>query len=429
MWVVDFDGPATNTGEGPIVGPVVVAAAKAKETSPGPHISYLIKPASDFNNDPMRVRDAIYHDKAFSAIVINPNASALLRQAVRAGNSSYDPNGACQTIYVEARDQIAVDSYMVPELQSFQAQVVAIFAQTWVPEAMNMTSDLSTIPPQAISPALGFTTINLRRFGPTQATPAVTVGLIYLIIIAFFSYTFFLPTHTHFVAQCSPGSVNYHRKLYFGHLISWKYTSTLTAYFFMSLSYSLVSLAFQIPFSSPPYSHVEPVPPGMAANGYGHASFVVYWAVNFLGMSALGFACENVAMVVGQPFTAIWLIFWVISNVCTAFYPLQLSSGVYKYGLFFPLYNVVKATRIILFDTTKQHMGRHVGILVAWWCVNTVLFPIAARIFRHNTCRRVMLAQKKAEQEKEKIDLEKEGERLATAEEAQGGVGEGIGRR
>ena len=40
---------------------------------------------------------------------------------------------------------------------------------------------------------------------------------------------------------------------------------------------------------------------------------VVYWMLNFVGMAALGLACENVAMVVGQPWTGLWLIF-VSSN-------------------------------------------------------------------------------------------------------------------
>lgn len=31
--------------------------------------------------------------------------------------------------------------------------------------------------------------------------------------------------------------------------------------------------------------------------------------LNFVGMAALGLACENVAMVVGQPWTGLWLIF------------------------------------------------------------------------------------------------------------------------
>ena len=135
---MDFDGqiPFTNLTSAPIVGPTIVEAAKARNAFPQPHITYRIKQASEFNNDPLQVRDAVYQEKAFSAIVITASASALLRAAI-GGNSSYDPNGACQVIYVEARDQIAIDTYIVPELQEFQTGVVSIFAQKWLPEALS----------------------------------------------------------------------------------------------------------------------------------------------------------------------------------------------------------------------------------------------------------------------------------------------------
>lgn len=42
-------------------------------------------------------------------------------------------------------------------------------------------------------------------------------------------------------------------------------------------------------------------------------------------MIALGLACENVAMIVGQPWTGLWLIFWVITNVSTSFYDIELG--------------------------------------------------------------------------------------------------------
>jgi hypothetical protein len=37
------------------------------------------------------------------------------------------------------------------------------------------------------------------------------------------------------------------------------------------------------------------------AAAWGHGTFPVYWMLNFFGMIALGLACENVAMIVGQP--------------------------------------------------------------------------------------------------------------------------------
>jgi hypothetical protein len=61
--------------------------------------------------------------------------------------------------------------------------------------------------------------------------------------------------------------------------------------------------------------------------------------VNYFGMIALGLACENVAMVVGQPWTAFWLIFWVISNVSTAVYSITLAPRFYFWGYAWPLHN------------------------------------------------------------------------------------------
>lgn len=78
----------------------------------------------------------------------------------------------------------------------------------------------------------------------------------------------------------------------------------------LSLAYSLISLAFQMNFSGGvPHTgdptQVTPTIDGYQnANAYGHGAFPVYWMLNFFGMIALGLACENVAMIVGQPWYA-----------------------------------------------------------------------------------------------------------------------------
>lgn len=108
----------------------------AREASLQTHLSYHVKSAADFNYDPMKVREAIYNNKAFSAIVANPNASTLLREAVTRPGPSYDPKDTCQTIYVEARDQVAINSYIIPELHAFQDEVSSTFAKIWVPEVL-----------------------------------------------------------------------------------------------------------------------------------------------------------------------------------------------------------------------------------------------------------------------------------------------------
>lgn len=195
-----------------------------------------------------------------------------------------------------------------------------------------------------------------RPFGPPIATPATSIGLIYLIILSFFSFTFFLPIHLKYL---SPRG---HPPLHFTHLIAWRYLATVMSYFLLSCIYSLVSLMFLFPFDGEPGSHVHRESKVIA---YGRATWMVYWMVNWLGMTALGLASENMAMLLGTPWTAIWLIFWVITNVSTGFYPIVLENSFFRWGYAWPIHNVAEATRQILFDLHPR-IGLNLGILVVW---------------------------------------------------------------
>ena len=331
--VVDFDGQvAPYRDVTPLVGPMVTQRTEAMLKSPIPHLGYGTLPPSAFNNDPMKVREAVYDWQAWAAIIVNPNATALLQAAVEQGDTTYDPLGACQIIYVQARDETTYSEYITPQLNSLQTEIINKFGEMWVSKVLaNDSISRTTLEkvPQALSPAIGFSQFNLRPFTPPVTTPAVTVGLIYLIIIAFFSFIFFLPIHTKFLQPQG------HPPLKFYQLIIWRWFATVTAYFFLSLAYSWVSLAFQIPFSNQPALHT-----GVANNpdAYHRGSFVVYWMINFVGMTALGLACENVTMIVGQPWTALWLIFWVITNVSTSFYAIELAPRFYYWGYAWPLH-------------------------------------------------------------------------------------------
>ena len=199
-------------------------------------------------------------------------------------------------------------------------------------QASNSTAVMNNLiaTPQVMSPAIAFSIFNLRPFLPAIATPAVSIGLIYLIITAFFSFTFYMPHHMTLIK--APGEPT----LKYWQLVLWRWCATVSAYFFLSLSYSLISLAFQIPFSTSPKSEVMVENP---TDAYGKGTFVVYWMLNWVGMTALGLACENVAMFVGQPWTSFWLIFWVITNVTTSFYSIELAPHFYYWGYGWPLHN------------------------------------------------------------------------------------------
>ncbi|KAI4205767.1 MAG: hypothetical protein LQ350_000264 [Teloschistes chrysophthalmus] len=376
VFVVDFDGRVPPfTGGTPLVGPMITQTTEKMLSAPEPHLGYETVQPSMFDNDPLAVRQAVFDWKAYAAIIIMPNATAMLQQAVDQANTTYDPLGACQVIYVAARDQDSYNNYILPQINALETQITSKFGQMWTKMVMQNTSipreNLQQVP-QALSPAIGFSTFNLRPFRPAVITPAVTIGLIYLIILSFFSFSFYLPIHMKFLTPEG------HPPMRFPSFIIWRWCATVAAYFFLSLSYSLISLAFQIPFNnhSAPTTEVANNP-----EPYGKGTFVVYWMINYVGMIALGLACENVAMVIGQPWTAMWLIFWVITNVSTSFYSLDLAPKWYYWGYAWPLHNIVEASRSTLFQLHSR-IGLNFGVLFVWVFINTALFPVCCYTLR-----------------------------------------------
>ena len=177
-----------------MIGPMITQMLQARTelpeppnnlqlNSPAPHLGYEVLRPSQFNNDPMQVRQAVYDYKAWAGIIVNANATALLRQAIAQGNVSYDPLGAAQIIYVEARDETTTSSYILPLLNQFQILFSSTFGKMWTQMVLQNATDPTTLRniqsvPQALSPAAGFSVFNLRPFSPPVSTPAVTVGLI-----------------------------------------------------------------------------------------------------------------------------------------------------------------------------------------------------------------------------------------------------------
>lgn len=382
--VVDFDGTAAPYNQiQPFVGPAVVQAAQQARKPVGT-VGWEVRSPSTFNFDPIAVRQFVYDQHAWAAVIVNNNATALLQAAVANGNASFDPLGVAQVVYVQARDETTYGNYITPQLEQFQTMVQSQIGSQWVSRVLSNTSlDSATYSqaPQALSPAIGFSTFNLRPFSPPAATPSVSIGLIYLIILAFFSFSFYLPIYQQFVTPDG------HPPMHFWELAIWRLGMILVTYFFLSLAYSLVSLAFQIPFNNT-FPHND-VTVANNADAYGKASFVVYWMLNWVGMAALGLASENVAMLLGMPWTALWLLFWVISNVSTSFYTIPLSPGFFKFGYAWPLHNIVEASRTILFDTHSR-IGLNFGILFAWVAIHIVVFFPATIFFRWKNTKEQM---------------------------------------
>ncbi|KAJ5564042.1 hypothetical protein N7513_000284 [Penicillium frequentans] len=388
IWIIDFDSAiAPYDSFEPFVGPMITEIIMDDFPSAKQSPSMVQYTPHSFQNDSMAIRRAVYEQHVYAAVIINANATTTLQAAVTSGNKSYNPLDIAQVVYNSARDENTYFYYIIPALSQLQTTIVQKFEPRWIEVLRsNKSLDNSLIPAQAINPAIGFTEIDLRPFSPAVATPSVSIDLIYLIIIAYFAFPFLMPIHNRL------NNKRQGRLVKPSHLLLWRLMSNFVAYFVLSFFYSLVPLAFGIPFSNSRGLETNVVING---NAYGKGSFVVYWMLNWVGMTALGLPSENMAMIMGAPWSALWLTFWVISNVCTGFNPLDLAPGFYKWGYIWPLhrskfsrtghvhdcitYDVVEASRTILFGTYSR-IGVDFGVLFGWVGVSILLFPLAAAI-------------------------------------------------
>lgn len=261
-----------------------------------------------------------------------------------------EPRGESQIsyYYASARQESIHWTYITPQMTSFQAK----FLEEKVPSieaaiTMNYSdTQLAQIIRNRRTAPIRFETIDVRPFTNGVASAIDNVGLIYLIIISFYQIMMWNLIHAIMVPY---DIVFWQRFLY-------KICINMFSVLIVSLSFSLVSLAFQQDFSV----------------AYGRAGFVVYWMVNYLAMLALGGATDNIQILFARyfpPILPLWLLLWVIINTATAMFPLEVSPQVYQYGKAMPLYNTVEAIRTILFDV-KSSIGLNVGILLIWIVVN-----------------------------------------------------------
>jgi hypothetical protein len=189
--VVDIDSSmAPYDSIDPLVGPMITGIIIEDFPSTNRSPSVIHHTPHSFQNDSMAVRRAVYEEHVYAAVIINANATSSLQAAVTSGESSYDPLSIAQVIYNSARDENTY-SYTIPTLFQLQTRVITKFGPRWI-EIMRNSGSLKDprIPTQALNPSIGFTEIDLRPFSPVVATPSVSIGLTYLIIIAYFHFLF-----------------------------------------------------------------------------------------------------------------------------------------------------------------------------------------------------------------------------------------------
>ncbi|KJA21331.1 hypothetical protein HYPSUDRAFT_42197 [Hypholoma sublateritium FD-334 SS-4] len=347
-WIVDFDGEIIGKG---VSQALSIPSALSK-------VTWMVMPASNFPGGPVEVGAAVLEERTWMAIIINEGSTSRLNQSLNSPNPTYNGSQAITVFGVEARNENAYRIILRPTVQATLDAISRGFANQVAQQAANL-SNLPAIlatSPQTITAPIAYELVNLAPFDIPVATAVTFVGLIYQVILSFFIVM---------IGQAARDSAGLTDGLETGSLISLRMISSFTAYFFLSLFYCLLSLAFQLNFS----------------HKFGSSGFLVFWMLNYVGMLALGLALESLITLLTVKFIPFFMLTWIITNVSVCTFPIEVLPNFYRYGYAMPFYNVSRAMRTIVFGT-KNRVGFSFGILVVWISVSCITLPLIQWLVR-----------------------------------------------
>ena len=205
-----------------------------------------------------------------------------MNKALESGNSSYNPLGAITLYYASARNQITVNSNVVPQIlgviNPLLSKAGAGNTAKFLGSSLNNTAALvaATKCPQCLAGPFAINSVDLIPFNSSVAMGSTMVGLIFVSQVVkknlssdlnsfqLLTFTFTIFQILHVAATIIGPALKLSSTLIF------RITASLTSYLWLSLTYTLVNYAFGVPMD----------------RVYGHGGFVVYWMLNWCTMGA-----------------------------------------------------------------------------------------------------------------------------------------------
>ncbi|OBA22748.1 hypothetical protein METBIDRAFT_75932 [Metschnikowia bicuspidata var. bicuspidata NRRL YB-4993] len=325
------------------------------------------------------VQRQVHHQRYWALIYVKPNATINLKNAIINGDTLYNVSyDSVVSFYETGRDMSAMILYVIPNLQTVgimfgqqQANIMELILANV--NTSEVFSSMDSV--KVATSSLEFTYVDARPVTDEVLIAPLQVGLIYMIIVTFFGFNFFAEIHK--------GMIQAGVKKW--HLVSYRVAASVSSFFFISLFFSLVTLAFQVDFTV----------------AFGKSGFLVYWMTTFITMCAVGSMNEMVGMLCVMtypPLLGFWLLFWVISNIAATFSPIALCPDFYRYTYAMPIHAAYEINKVIFFDTYKGAIGRNFGILVAWACIAITGMALVFFPFK-NTLRKRAIAERRALEE------------------------------
>ncbi|KAF2118072.1 hypothetical protein BDV96DRAFT_680016 [Lophiotrema nucula] len=289
-------------------------------------------------------------EKVWAVLEVSANASSNLNAALVNGDAAYDPLSAVSLYFTSARNQVTTLAVAVPAIMGsvnpILGQIAVKNTATFLGANANDTEALERglKCPQCLASPFVVKSVDLIPFKPPAVFGILNTGLIFLLVFTFQIFT---------ILRAGAET--------FGHLFTLptqlyiRTFSSLACYFFLSLMYTLVTLAFSIPLTG----HYP------TSSGSG---FMTLWMLNWCTMGACGLIMEAADTLIGMFWAPFFLNMWLIINASGAFASFEVMPGFYQYGYAVPFYHTIQATRTIVLGT-KSHLGLNFGVLIVWMVV------------------------------------------------------------
>ena len=119
------------------------------------------------------------------------NASKNLAIARQTGDASYNSSAAISIYYAQARNEIAVGNYVLPNIQPILGRVLGQFNAKSVAEYLRVNGGNATAlqllqrAPQTLSQPIWYTMFNVRPYTAQVASAITLVGHIYVIVLVY----------------------------------------------------------------------------------------------------------------------------------------------------------------------------------------------------------------------------------------------------
>ncbi|KAG0223327.1 hypothetical protein BGW42_005981 [Actinomortierella wolfii] len=299
-----------------------------------------------------QVMDDVESGKYWGAVVIQPNSSRSLFNALTYSNKNYDPTKAFTMIYDGGRNPLVTKPIVVSGIYMHFVDFIKTFNSKWIFTVLSLAEDgnqtLTSLidTPWVLGTPVAFQEIDLHPPTASILSSATTVAYIWVFLVAGGS--------TYFVANAIQPMTRHVSVL---KTMVYLLTPLMVFLTVLSFVYSLLLLTFGVPFN-------------------GLSQFLALFGSMLLLQCSVSALVLFLIFLVPVVYIPSITITYVIMNVIAVFNSVELMPTFYRWAYAMPFLNAVQMARYVLMGSYNR-LASNIPIMFAWIVMPITLLPFA----------------------------------------------------